>query len=154
MLSPRDNLAEPGIGSHAQTTMRPPSFDRKTLSFDAAMIASTCRLISLTNMDYDNNAEKILAENLANASFVLPPTQDALEFRTLMCIARMAMTAMSRLSADPGHGVDQQYARVARLNRDAFRSRNWTVAHLILGELQTLEVVKEAALSKLRPTCK
>jgi len=45
--------------------------------------------------------------------------------------------------------VSKQRDKVAELNRVAFQSRNWTVEHLRLGEMQTLEVLRDFAFSGL-----
>jgi hypothetical protein len=147
-MPPRDPSSTPAAASNRHITYQPPAFDMRELRFDGSWVFSTCRLITLTDRDYDGTALQMLQENLNNESFILPPARDALEFRTLMCVARMSQTALSRF----GVTIEQQVDMVARLNREAFQSRNWTVQHLRLGEMQTLEALKLTAFAGLRKT--
>jgi hypothetical protein len=129
-------------------TLKPPVFSQKDLQFDGTLLFSTCRIITLTHLDYNGTATRILRDNLQNESFVLLPetqTSSALEFRTLMCVARMAQTALARFP----YSVQQLYDEVALFNREIFKSTIWTIAHLRLGEMQTLEALKHIAFSGL-----
>jgi len=148
-MPPRDRLSVPAMSSNIPITLHPPEIDMRSLQFDGRHIFSTCRLISLTHKDYNGTAAKLLQKNMNNASYYLPPTRDALEFRTLMCVARMAQTALSKF----GVSVHDQLDLVSRLNQNssAFQTRNWTAAHLRLGEMQTLEALKQTAYAGLRP---
>jgi SET domain len=145
-MPPRDMMSRPGTSSQRPITLQPPAFDMRHLQFDGSILFSTCRLIVLTHGDYNGTAVELLQANLQNSSFVLPPTRDALEFRTLMCIARMAQTALGRF----GVTMQAQLDQVSALNRAAFQSSNWTIAHLRLGEIQTLEALKQTAFAGLR----
>lgn len=60
------------------------------------------------------------------------------------CLAQ-ASIALQRF----GSTVPKQREKVAELNREAFQSRNWTVEHLRLGEMQTLEALRGFAFSGL-----
>lgn len=142
----------------------PPAFDRFNLHFDASHVFSTCRLIVLTHMDYNRQASAMLQANLRNASYRLPSSHEdrkSLEFRTLMCVARLSQTALGRF----GVTVEKQLEIVSKLD-DLYRKsqkavhhhkfdvkqigKNWTIAHVRLGEMQTLEVLKQTAYSSLR----
>ena len=156
-MSPRDKLSTPSVSSdHPITLEPPPPFDMRSLQFDGNAVFGTCRLLVLTHVDYGgNNATAMLRQALLEkstesttkkkAQFVLPPTQDGLEYRTQLCIARMASTALNRF----GVSVEDQRALVSRLNREAFGSHNWTAAHLRLGEMQSLEMLKQVAFTGL-----
>lgn len=151
MLAPRDPKSRPMNASNIPISDQAPRFDKQRLQFVGSTNAffSTCRLLSLTHHDYNGTAQSLLQENLINAdTFILPPPKDALEFRTLMCMARMAQTALGRF----GVSTADQEKKVTRLNREpgAFQSRNWTVAHVRLGEMQTLEALKGVAFASLR----
>jgi len=147
-MPPRNPHSAPALSSNIPASMKPPEFDMQALHFDGRHIFSTCRLISLTHWDYNGAAVELLQTNLHNSSYYLPPTRDALEFRTLMCVARMAQTALAKFGAT----VVEQLDRVSTMhNNDAFQSRNWTIAHLRLGEMQTLEALKQTAFAGLRP---
>jgi hypothetical protein len=168
-MSPRDKLSSPAPSTEQPITLQAPSsLEMRSLRFDGTVIFGTCRLLSLTHLDYGGNATAMLREALdeqqsierdqpfstidrsssdkQSMPYVLPPTRDGLEYRTLLCIARMASTALNRF----GVSVSEQQAVVAQLNRDAFQSHKWTVAHLRLGEMQSLEMLKEVAFLGLR----
>jgi hypothetical protein len=113
------------------------------LQFNGTTLFSTCRLLSLTHQDYDGNATDLLRENLNNIGYILPATHDALEFRTLICIARMASTMMDRF----GVTMDAQMAIVQKAEK---HSKEWMAAHLKLSEMQTLFALKQAAFGKIR----
>jgi hypothetical protein len=82
--------------------------------------------------DYDGKAVEVLEANLGNASFFLQHGNHALEYRSLMCLARLSTTALMQFS----NNVQAQQTLVETLNRDEFQSRNWTAAHVRLGEMQ------------------
>jgi hypothetical protein len=145
-MPPRDNSALPGMNK-PMAIQELPAFDMRQLQFDGTALFATCRLITLTHYDYSGTAVELLRHNLHNDSFILPNTRDSLEFRTLMCIARMAQTALSRF----GVNLEQQESTVRLLNKEGVQTRSWTVAHLRLGEMQTLEALKQTAFAGLRP---
>lgn len=135
-MPPRDPSSLPAPQSDKPANLVPPRFNMKTLQFDARALFETCRLITLTHTDYNGSLQidRML------------PTRDALEFRTLMCVARMASTALSRFRVS----IDDQLETVAQLNVDAFQTPDWTIAHLRLGEMQTLEALKQTAFAGLQ----
>lgn len=165
LLPPDGASSSSSSSSSSQTIKPPPVFDMRKLQFDGSWLFSTCRLIVLTHDDYDGGAFELLQANVHNTSFFLPPPtthqRDALEFRTLMCIARMAQTALGRY----GVTLQQQLDHVSALHHhgavvvEAYDDnnhtttatlKNWTVAHLRLGEMQTLEALKQTAFTGLR----
>lgn len=155
-MSPRDKYSKPGRSTNEPITLDPPPdahLDRD-LQFDGSSLFGTCRLISLTHLDYQGNATELLKDavnmdsSVDGEPFVLPATTDALEYRTQMCIARVASTAMARFNTT----LEEQRELVARLNHEAYGTRKWTVEHLRYGEMQTLELLKQVAFSALRKT--
>jgi hypothetical protein len=153
-MSPRDRNSKPGRSTNEPITLEPPPDAHLDgdIQFDGNVLFGTCRLISLTHLDYNGNATQMIQDALRSESsvdgepFVLPPTNDALEYRTQMCIARFASTALSRFNTT----LEEQRGLVARLNREAFGTRKWTVEHIRFGEMQTLEILKQVAFSALR----
>jgi hypothetical protein len=151
MMAPRNPESRPATASSIPISDQVPQFDKQRIKFVASVDAlfSTCRLLSLTHHDYNGTAQSLLKKNLPNAgTFILPPTKDALEFRTLMCMARLTQTALGRFGMSTADLEDQ----ITRRNREpgAFQSRNWTAAHVKLGEMQTLEALKGVAFASLR----
>jgi hypothetical protein len=151
MMAPRNPNSRPAAASSILISDEPPRFDKQRIEFaiNPDALFSMCRLLSLTHHDYNGTAQSFLEENMFHVdTLILPPTKDALEFRTLMCMARLTHTALDRFGVSVADMEDQ----VTRLNREpgAFQSRNWTAAHLKLGEMQTLEALKGVAYAGLR----
>jgi hypothetical protein len=151
MLTPRNPKSRPASSSSILISDKAPRFDKQRIEFAVKPDAlfSMCRLLSLTHHDYNGTAQSLLEDNIFNVdTLILPPTKDALEFRTLMCIARLTLTALGRFGVSVADMEDQ----VTKLNREpgAFQSRNWTAAHLKLSEMQTLEALKGVAYAGLR----
>jgi hypothetical protein len=138
--SPRWVLRMPPSGGHSSPLPKIENWHK---------VLSTCRLMVLTHQDYNATAIELLQSNRHNTSFYLFPEsttapfvrgdapEDALEFRTYMCMARMVQSAMSRF---PISTVDQQLELLATLPQS---SRNWTRAQLHLQELRTLDAAKQ-----------
>jgi len=100
------------------------------------------------NIDYHDDRDEddaIRSASAPSSPHMFPTTNDGLEYRTQWFVARSASTALSRF----GRTVDQQRDLVARLNRDAYGTRQWTAAHLQLGEMQTLNLLVELAFGSL-----
>ena len=172
----------PRKGSHKKSQVQPPrstntiihqqqqkgeipKMDLRTIQFNATTLFSTCRVIVLTHHDYDGQAVTLLRENLNVKDYVLPPATDnanALEYRTLMCMARLASTALQRFQGtiqeeiDLIHSLAKQYD-VNHRNASTVSSQNtplpmvlWRIRHVRLGEMQSLQAIKDVAFSKLR----
>lgn len=141
-MPPRDVSMLP-----TQQSSKVPEFDLRNLKFDGRGVFSTCRLITLTHHDYEGRAMEMLRTHMYNETFYLPQTEGPLEFRTSMCVARMAQTALSRY----GMTVQEQSRRVDNLSRQKLIEGNtdWIVAHILLGEMQTLEALKQKAFAAL-----
>jgi hypothetical protein len=151
MMTPRNPKSRPAASSNILISDEAPRFDKQRIEFavNPDALFSMCRLLSLTHHDYNGTAQSLLEANMFNVdTLILPPTKDALEFRTLMCMARLTQTALRRFGVSVADMEDQ----VTRLNREpgAFQSRNWTVALLKLGEMETLEALMGVSLAGLR----
>jgi hypothetical protein len=120
-----------------------PEFDHASIQFNATNIFSTCRVLSLTHQDYDGRAASLLETHLHDFDFVLPPTRDGLEYRTLFCMSRMTSTAMDRF------GATIELERQA-IEKAEPHTTGWMMAHLRLAELQTLQALKHVSFGKLR----
>jgi hypothetical protein len=138
-LHPRSPESVPVQSSDISITTEPPQIDPRKLRMDITHLVETCRLLALTLDDYNGMASEVLQKNLANNSFVVGRGDEALEYRALMFLARLASTALQQYPKNP----PQQYEIVAQLNLDAFGSRNWTAAHLRLGEMQVRQKEKK-----------
>ena len=138
-LPPRNSSSLPPKRSDRPiTTDLPLPWDMHQLKFDGSWLFSTCRLISLTHSDYEGRAKEVLTNNLLNATFVLPPTKDALEFRTLMCVARMAKTAQQKVDVVPFPA------------NATFQSPQWISGHIRLAERQALDALKQTSFAGLQ----
>lgn len=147
-MAPRAVAAKPAASSDKLMQLDPPAFDLRNLQFNGTSIFSTCRVLVVTHTDYGGQATSMLRENWNDLEYILPPTNDALEFRTLLCMARMASTALDRIGA----GAAEQKERTADINkrRSSPHDREWLVEHVKLGELQSLEALRHVAFTKLR----
>ena len=150
-FGPRDPSSRPALSSKTLIQATPPSFDARLngITFNGTALFSTCRLISLTHYDYNGQATALLTQHVDDLSYFLPEAPGhGLEFRTILCIARFASTALERF----GRSLPDQYDLVARLNknRNAVQSKEWMIEHIRLGEMQTLEALKKVAFSNLR----
>ena len=160
VMLPRAPDSSPARASNIPITTKAPKVSTKTVQVfhkkEYHLVSATCRLISLTDQDYNGRAIDILKENLPNHSFLLesPLREDsehdsleaALEFRTHFCLARLASEALQRYDRT---SADEE-ANVAKLSRDSFQSKEWTAAHLRLSEMQTLEALRDASFAAAR----
>jgi hypothetical protein len=143
-MQPRTDKSLPAKSSHIPITYDPPDFDIKNLSLDASKIIETCRLISLTEDDFDGNAIQVLKEALEKDELLVIDNQgDILEFRALTCLARLSGASRWRFR----QRIDDEMALVKDLTQDSFQSRLWTGAQMRLGEIQTLDVLHRVAVS-------
>ena len=144
-LPPRNNDAIPN-----NVILNPLYYTREQAydSFNIEPLLSTCRLISLINSDYDGQALNMLKSNLENAdTYVLPEGNEALEFRSLMCIGRWIGSSL--LSSELAFGnINTILDSVRQLNLDDYGSRNWTSRHVLFGEMQAYHSIRVLALEK------
>jgi len=122
------------------------------VQMNATDVFSTCRLMVLTHPDYDGKAAEMLKEHLYDAAFALPRTKDGLEYRTFMCVARLATTVFSRFTNENITSIEDQWETVVKLQRQSRNRKTleWTIAYLRLGEMQGLQALKQIAFSRTR----
>lgn len=150
-MPPREPKAMPHKVSHEPNPdLVPPAITAKSaVAFDFSKVMETCRIIAMTYKDYNGTAMTILEEALnsrsgtsSNHGGVLDPPPPvpkgdaSLEFRSLVCTGRMAIVALGRFP----HSVEEE---MKLIQQSEFQSKNWTAAHLRLGEMQTLEVLRD-----------
>jgi SET domain len=146
-LNPRSPKSKPAESSDQLIVELPPKLDpRSNLRMDMTSLVETCRLLALTTNDYDGNALQVLKDNVGNATFVVAQGNEALEYRALMFLGRLASTALMQYQTT----VQAEYDRVVEFNREAFPDRNWTAGHLRLGEMQSLQALSGIAFGHAR----
>ena len=124
-------------------------------------IVSTCRVISLTSDDFGGKAAAMLEEGSNSRGFYLDPDGEdgrnnrALEYRTWNCVQRLANGALDRSP----RSLVEQIELVRTLDRQKQSGEQssspdsywkWTIEHVRLGEMQSLEVLTTLASSKMR----
>lgn len=134
-VAPRVAKSTPAQSSEEPITFLAPLLDPREISWDLTQLVETCRLMALITSDFDGKATQVLTEQLGNSSFVVERGTDALEYRALMCLARLASTTLSQYKRN----LMEEQELVEKLNEESFQSRNWTAAHLRLGEMQVSE---------------
>ena len=142
-MSPRSRSL-PAKSTEVPITYDPPDFDVQNLHLDASKLIETCRLISLTTVDFDGNALKVLQDALNNDEpLVIENQGDNLEYRALACLSRLSGLSRWRYKQD----IEAEMKLVRELTYEAFQSRMWTAAQVRLGEIQTLDVLHRVAIS-------
>jgi len=147
-IKPRDLDSNPSASSDIPILMdQAPKFDPSKVKFDGSRVISTCRLVALTTADYDGKAIDVLTKGLLENSngdhdFMVDRQSSALEYRALTCLARLTTGALelypSKVRVDMKDLADGKFT---------FQSKEWTAAHVRLGEMQTLEVLRSIAKS-------
>ena len=133
-LQPREPKSKPKESTAMLITESPPKIDPRKLRMDLTRLVETCRLAALTIDDYDGNAIQVLEENLGNNTFVVTKGNDALEYRSLMFLARLAGTTL--LQSHP-NTPEKEYQNILQLNKKhLFNNKDWIAAQLRLGEMQ------------------
>jgi hypothetical protein len=151
LVDPRVPRSLPASSTDIPITHSVPKFNLNEFNLDASKVIATCRLISLTNSDFDGNATAVLKEALQNQHPVEIGFQNEfLEFRALACLARLSGLGRWRFKEDENELTEF----ISKLTKTSHRSREWTAAHLRLGEMQTLDVVQKLAMSGMREMTK
>ena len=146
-LKPRSPESKPKQSSDLLIKEEPPEINPQKLGMDMTHLVETCRLLALTVDDFEGKGIQILEENLGNSTFVVPNGSQALEYRSLMFLARLSGMALMQYPVN----LKQEYGNVRRLNRaDAFGNSTWTTAHLRLGEMQSLHALSGISMSYAR----
>lgn len=142
---PPNPSSKPGPKSSEPITLSRSS-ELLQVRFDGRYVVGTCRLMSLTHHDFNGTGIEQLKQQVDDASYVIPETDKALEFRTMNCMARMSSTAIQQI----GGSAIRQAKECNSLTRTDFQSTQWYVAHVKLGELQTLDAMQRMAFSSIR----
>mmetsp|Transcript_28217 Transcript_28217/g.66242 ORF Transcript_28217/g.66242 Transcript_28217/m.66242 type:complete len:701 (+) Transcript_28217:179-2281(+) len=151
-LQPRAPKSRPRESSDLLISEVPPKIDSRTLRMDLTRVMDTCRLLELILDDYEGNAIQVLTDNLNNDTFVVAQGNDSLEYRSLMCLARLAGTALVQYNPS---NVNKEFENALKLNKEhAFGKDTWTAAQLRLGEMQSLEAVWGTAMAFARQMSK
>jgi len=146
-LQPRAPQSRPRKSSDLLIAQTPPEINRKNFRMDMTDLVDTCRLLALTVDDFEGNAINILDENIGNSTFAVPHGSQALEYRSLMFLARMASTALMQYPVN----LKKEYENALQLNKEnAFGNSTWTASHLRLGEMQSLHAISGAAMAYAR----
>jgi len=138
IFPPRAARSGPAETSAEPITLQPPELDPRLLRVNYSKLVSTCRLMVLTTRDFDGSAIEVLGENRKNTSFVLEPGDQALEYRAVMCLARLASTTLIQFQP----ALEKQERMLRELNANHFQNRNWTAAHVRYGEMQVSSVAR------------
>eukprot|EP00934_Nitzschia_sp_Nitz4_P008190 Nitzschia sp. Nitz4//scaffold11_size288233//46089//48144//NITZ4_000739-RA/size288233-snap-gene-0.42-mRNA-1//-1//CDS//3329533969//8180//frame0 len=148
-VPPRNPSSRPALTLHHGVAETPPEFDMRTLRMNLTPLIDTCRLISLTREDLDGKAIEELEQNLGNPDYRVPMDTEnvALEYRAFVCLSRLTTTSLLQYK---NRRVNEELELVRTLNRESFGSRNWTTAHLRLGEMQTLQVISMATFGQTK----
>ena len=158
-LSTNDRPPQFNMEQQIQSLQHPASSDHAQKLHRG--IVSTCRVISLISDDFGGNAAAMLEEGSDIRGFYLEPDEEdgrnnrALEYRTWNCVRRLANGALDRYP----RSLVEQFELVGTLDRQKQRGEQasspdsywkWTIEHVRLGEMQSLEVVTTLANSKMR----
>lgn len=134
-LVPPDTRSTPAQSSEEPITLLAPHLEPSKIKWDISKLVATCRLMALITSDFDGKATEVLTEQLGNSSFAVERGTDALEYRALMCVARLTSTTLAQYKRK----LKEEQELVETLNEKSFQSRNWTAAHLRFGEMQVSE---------------
>jgi len=147
-VGPRRPNSQPVESTEILITEQLPEIDPRRVRLNLLPLIETCRLISVIHTDYDGQAIAYLEQNLETSDFVLEKDNNALEYRTFMCLARLASNALMNVSG--GRKVKEEESILATLTREDFGGRNWTAGHVRLGEMQTLQLISGAAFGQMQ----
>ena len=146
-MGPRLPQSQATVSAETPILYQAPALrDLRALQLDVSKVVGTCRLLSLTVDDYDGTAVDVLQEQLGNATFVAPMGSTELEYRSVMCVGRLASTALLHFPKS----IEEEMSTVERLTIDAFQSTEWTTAQVRLGEMQTLQAMSGVAFAHAR----
>lgn len=139
-VPPRNPNAKPTDAA----PLTPLAFDSPP-PLNANSVLSTCRLMVLTEHDYDGRAVHVLETHLqqeaADAAINVGPQSDALEYRALLCLARWTGLVLHRLEI-PSVKAFAQKQDIGKVH-----SKTWTAHHVLLGEAQSLQLVNQLAVA-------
>jgi hypothetical protein len=120
-----------------------PAFNMKALpSSDASKVISTCRLMVLTEDDFQGNAIHVLQDHIQKEhdAILIDEQSDPLEYRALLCMARLTGLVLQSFDISPG-----DIPAFANSVQAEPHSPTWTAHQVVVGEVQTLEVLSKVA---------
>lgn len=140
-MPPRNPSVLPGMTHDSLIEERPPDHDPEYVMehVDLDMVRSTCRLITLTEADYNGTATQLLKNNLHNENFKLEEGNDALEYRSWMCIRRWVTSLLSGMDSRRTIKDELEIVENLRMNGD-HTSRDGAGHRLRLSEMLGLEI--------------
>lgn len=143
-VGPRRPLSKPAPSTMYPITMEAPRFTSDTIQFDGHKLIATCRLLSLKEEDFDGTSTEMLRNSLEDDSELLfEGGGDALEYRALMCLTRLTGIKIWMYHSE----VSEEIKHVEQLNKNNFQSREWAMAHVRFGEIETLSVLRQLGFS-------
>lgn len=115
---------------------------KESVGVNAKRILSLCRLLSLRGDDMGGEAIDYLREGLASLTatsdpfFFVEKQDDALEYRAMMCVSRLAIAALGRYM-----GKDNNEPELVG-------SREWNAWYIKSGEVRSLGILQQTASSE------
>jgi len=149
-IPPRMPDSVPAVDITKPIYMYPPQYMNSSIVENNEVlepIRQTCRLMSLINSDYDGKAEEVLRANLENETFVVEKGNDALEFRSLLCMARW--TGTGKVAMEQTGKIQDEFERIKLLNRRDFASLEYHAYHLRFAEMQALQAITGLIFTKV-----
>ena len=147
-FQPRNETSKPGATSQQPIQLDPPNFNPQQVKFDGSKIINTCRLLALTNDDYNGKALEVLKSALENGStdnFEVKRQSDELEYRALMWLARLTNVALKKYPSTVRKDMESLFTAQV-----PFQSKEWYALQVRLGEMQTLESLRSISSSGTR----
>ena len=147
-FQPRNEESKPAVKSSIPIQNDPPRFNPQRLKFDGSGIIPTCRLLALTNDDYDGKAIEVLKDALTNGTadtFEVNRQTDELEYRALVWLARLTNMALKKYPSTVKKDMEKLSSPDV-----VFQSKEWNAIQVRLGEMQSLESLRSIASSGTR----
>jgi len=161
-MQPRDPLAHPGKSSRLVQLEAIPNFYSRSgnnVRFDGKHIIATCRLIALSEDDYEGKALETLEyyHNLIMASsindpknsstlkgFVVHPQDEHLEYKALSCLHRLVTIRLSQYPSTIMEDIIKLKSTTTLHVRE-----QWSIL-VNLGEKQSLEALQKIVLDGMK----
>ncbi len=147
-FQPRNEESKPATNSFTPIQTHPPRFDPQNVKFDGSKIIPTCRLLALTNEDYEGRALEVLKDVFESGkadTFQVNRQTDELEYRALMWLARLTNMVLKKYPTTVREDMESLASPEV-----SFRSKEWNALQVRLGEMQTLESLRSIASSGTR----
>lgn len=135
---------------------QPLSFSKSSnIQFDGSHVLATCRLMVLTPSDFKGDAVAMLQDHLethsSDAIFIEAARDASLEYRAHLCLARWTGINLHRFNLADAAAVAAYAAKIAAApptnsnDSERMTPEQWAAHHVVLGEVQTLEVLNQLA---------